>query len=127
MSDDQWPNGGERMASAELEALTRDYGREIFGRLGRSGPLLFSPRWWDGLWFSRRGGADRFREWTMSKRDARVQLFRFVDVLPLFRTPASIVRHLREYFAEAGDGVPGWLRLLLKVLPSRGLLGRLLA
>src|SRR5258708_22655827 len=101
MSDDQWPNGGELMASAELDALTRDYGREIFGRLGRSGPLLFSPRWWD----------DRLMEWTMSQKDVKVQLFRFVDVLPLLRTPASIVRHLREYFAEAGDGVPGWLRL----------------
>ena len=96
------------MSHTELEALTQDYGREIFGRLGRSGPLLFSPRWWD----------DRLMEWSMSQKDVKVQLFRFVDVLPLLRTPAAIVRHLREYFAEAGEGVPGWLRLLLRLLPT---------
>src|SRR5438046_961549 len=105
------------MSQHELEALTQDYGREIFGRLSRSGPLLFSPRWWD----------DRLMEWSMAQKAVKVQLFRFVDVLPLLRTPAAIVRHLREYFAQAGDGVPGWLRLLLRLLPSRGLLGRLLA
>lgn len=101
----------------ELEALTQDYGREIFARCPRSGPFLFSPRWFD----------DRLMEWTMSARDVKVQLFRFVDVLPLLKTPADIVRHLREYFAEAGDDVPGWLHFGLKLLPSHGLLGNLVA
>lgn len=102
---------------AELEALTHDYGKEIFARLPRSQPLLFTPRWWD----------DRLMEWTMSRPAVKVHLFRFVDVLPLLATPSAIVRHLREYFGEARDGVPGWLRFLLKVMPSRGLLGRLVA
>src|SRR5262249_16782341 len=66
-------------------------------------------------------------EGPMSERQVKAQLFRFVDVLPLLRGPSDIVRHLREYFAEADDGVPGWLRFGLKVLPSRGLFGRLLA
>src|SRR5947207_9243124 len=105
------------MHTSEVEALTQDYGREIFARCPRSGPLLFTPRWWD----------ERLMEWSMSETDVKVQLFRFVDVLPLLRTPAAIVRHLREYFAQAGEGVPGWLRLLLRLLPSRGLLGRLVA
>src|SRR5437773_2194365 len=104
------------MSTRDLESLTQDYGREIFGRLGRSGPVLFSPRWWD----------DRLMEWSMSAQDVKVQLFRFVDVLPMLKTPADIVRHLREYFAEADDA-PGWVRLGLKLLPSRGMLGRLLA
>src|SRR5260370_29361799 len=102
--------------AAELEALTQDFGREIFARLPRNAPLLFSPRWWD----------DRLMGWGMRDEAVKVQLFRFVDVLPMLRSPAAIVRHLREYFAEA-DGVPGWLRLTLRLLPSRGLLGRLLA
>ncbi|MBI1918838.1 MAG: L-glutamate gamma-semialdehyde dehydrogenase [Planctomycetes bacterium] len=103
--------------AAELEALTQDYGREIFGRLTRNGPLLFTPRWWD----------DRLMGWSMRDEAVKVQLFRFVDVLPMLRSPAAIVGHLREYFAEAGNGVPGWLRLGLRLLPSRGLLGRLTA
>src|SRR3954471_3435394 len=105
------------MNDGEVEALTQDYGREIFARCPRSGPLLFSPRWWD----------DRLMEWSMGEKQVKVQLFRFVDVLPLLRDPGDIVRHLREYFVEADDGVPGWLRLGLKLLPSRGLFGRLMA
>ena len=31
----------------EIERLTQAYGREIFGRLERAGPLLFTPSWWD--------------------------------------------------------------------------------
>src|SRR5438552_3467176 len=103
--------------AAELEALTQDYGREIFGRLSRNGPLLCTPRWWD----------DRLMGWSMRDEAVKVQLFRFVDVLPMLRSPAAIVGHLREYFAEAEDGVPGWLRLGLRLLPRRGLLGRLMA
>src|SRR5581483_4322466 len=87
----------------EVEALTQDYGREIFARCPRSGPFLFSPRWWD----------DRLMEWSMSEKDVKVQLFRFVDVLPRLKGAPDIVRHLREYFAQAGDGVPGWMRLAL--------------
>ena len=103
--------------AAEVESLTQAYGREIFARLGHSRPLLFTPRWWD----------DRLMGWGMGDEAVKVQLFRFVDVLPLLRSsPDAIVRHLREYFAEA-EGVPGWLRLGLRLLPRRGMLGRLLA
>jgi RHH-type proline utilization regulon transcriptional repressor/proline dehydrogenase/delta 1-pyrroline-5-carboxylate dehydrogenase len=101
----------------ELEALTFRYGREIFARLDRRGPLLFTPSWWD----------DRLMRWSMGDEAIKVQLFRFVDALPLLQTPASIARHLREYFAQADGHLPGWLRLGLRWLPSGGLLGRLLA
>src|SRR5262245_16907897 len=102
---------------ADVEGLTRDYGREIFARLNPSGPLLFSPRWWD----------ERLMEFGMSDEAVKVQLFRFVDVLPLLHTPAAVVRHLREYFGEAGGRLPWWLRLALRLLPSEGFLGNLTA
>jgi RHH-type proline utilization regulon transcriptional repressor/proline dehydrogenase/delta 1-pyrroline-5-carboxylate dehydrogenase len=101
----------------ELEALTHRYGREIFARLDRRGPLLLTPAWWD----------DRLMRWSMGDEAIKVQLFRFVDALPLLHSPASITRHLREYFAQADGHLPGWLRLGLHWLPSGGLLGRLLA
>src|SRR5262249_46378487 len=104
-------------SSKDVEALTQDYGREIFARVSPSRPFLFSPRWWD----------DRLMEWSMNDEAVKVQLFRFVDVLPMLRDGPAIVRHLREYFAEAGDAVPGLVRFGLRILPSRGLLGRLLA
>src|SRR5262245_22597750 len=105
------------MSSAgDLEALTHDYGREIFARLDRGGPLPFSPAWFD----------ERLMEWSMGDPDIKLQLFRFVDALPLLRGPGAITRHLREYFAEA-ESLPGWMRLGLRILPSDGLLGNLFA
>jgi RHH-type proline utilization regulon transcriptional repressor/proline dehydrogenase/delta 1-pyrroline-5-carboxylate dehydrogenase len=102
---------------ADVEALTQDYGRDIFARLERTAPLLFSPAWAD----------DRLMEWTMSDEAVKLQLFRFIDALPLLHSPLQISRHLREYFAEAGDHIPGWLRLGMRWLPERGIAGRMLA
>ena len=102
---------------ADVEALTHDYGREIFARLRQGGPLPFGPAWWD----------ERLMEWTMGAEAVKVQLFRFIDVLPLLDSPAQITRHLREYFAEAGAHLPAWIRLGLRWLPRNGLAGRLLA
>jgi RHH-type proline utilization regulon transcriptional repressor/proline dehydrogenase/delta 1-pyrroline-5-carboxylate dehydrogenase len=101
----------------DVEARTLRYGREIFARLEGAGPVPLGPAWWD----------ERMMEWTMGDEALKLQLFRFVDVLPMLRTPASISRHLREYFAQAGDRLPGWLSWLTRRLPESGPLGRLLA
>src|SRR5258708_4940760 len=101
--------GTTRMLAAhDLDALTRDYGREIFARVDRDGPLLFAPRWWD----------ERLMDWTMGNPALKVQLFRFVDCLPLLHTPADITRHLREYFEEAGPPLPPWIPTGARWLPA---------
>jgi RHH-type transcriptional regulator, proline utilization regulon repressor / proline dehydrogenase / delta 1-pyrroline-5-carboxylate dehydrogenase len=102
---------------AEREAAAMAYGRELFARIGHVRPVPFSGGWWD----------DRLMSWTMGEGAVKVQLFRFIDVLPLLRTPADINRHLREYFGEAGTHLPPWLQRLLPYLPQDGLTGRLLA
>src|SRR5262245_25288671 len=101
----------------DVEALTQDYGREIFARLERDRPLFLTPAWFD----------ERLMEWTMGNEAVKVQLFRFIDALPLLQSPPEITRHLREYFAEAGPTLPGWLRVGLRWLPRDGFAGRLLA
>ena len=58
---------GDLGASAPLA-----YGREIFARVDRQGPPAFTPAWVDEL----------LMDWTMSDEPLKVQLFRFVDVLP---------------------------------------------
>ncbi len=100
-----------------VETLTARYGRDIFARLPRTGSLLFSPSWFD----------ERLMEWSMGDENVKTQLFRFVDVLPLLRTPAAISRHLREYFGETDGRLPTWLTLGLRLLPNGGPLGRLMA
>ena len=100
--------------AAECEELTRRYGRAIFARLEGVGPVPFSPAWWD----------ERLMEMTMGDEAVKLQLFRFVDVLPQLRSPAEVTRHLREYFGAAGDRLPAWMRFGLLLLPRRGPLAR---
>lgn len=100
-----------------LEDLTKDIGREIFARLDGSSSWLLTPAWWD----------ERLMEWIMADPAVKVQLFRFIDALPLLRTPDSITRHLREYFTEAQAHLPRWLRWGLPWLPANGWSGRFLA
>jgi RHH-type proline utilization regulon transcriptional repressor/proline dehydrogenase/delta 1-pyrroline-5-carboxylate dehydrogenase len=101
----------------DVEALTRSYGREIFARLSQATLVPFSPAWWD----------ERLMEWSMREEPVKLQLFRFVDVLPLLHSPESIARHLHEYFDEGREHMPGWLAFALRWLPRRGVSARLLA
>jgi RHH-type proline utilization regulon transcriptional repressor/proline dehydrogenase/delta 1-pyrroline-5-carboxylate dehydrogenase len=102
---------------AKLEHLTRAYGSDLFARLEGRGPVTFSRRWWD----------DRLMDWTMAAEAVKLQLFRFVDVLPLLNTPETISRHLHEYFEEANAHLPGWARLGMRWLPRAGLPARVVA
>ncbi|MCX7700789.1 MAG: proline dehydrogenase family protein, partial [Gemmataceae bacterium] len=102
---------------ARLEALTQAYGRDFFARLDRSGPPLFTPAWFD----------DQIMGLTMADEAVKVQLFRFIDALPLLKTPESVARHLREYLTIVRDRLPGWAGWFLRRLPERGWAGRLLA
>jgi RHH-type transcriptional regulator, proline utilization regulon repressor / proline dehydrogenase / delta 1-pyrroline-5-carboxylate dehydrogenase len=53
--------------------------------------------------FSKAGFYQRLMTLSMRDEQLKLQLFRFVDVLPSLRTSGDIVEHLQEYFAEARD------------------------
>lgn len=101
----------------EVERLTQLFGRELFAQLERGGPLPLSPTWWD----------DRLMEWTMADQAVKVQLFRFIDVLPQLQSAEETTAHLREYFDEAHASLPAWARLGVRALPRRGLASRVAA
>lgn len=102
---------------AVVEERTQRYGREIFARLVGAVPVPFSTPWWD----------ERLMDLTMGDPAVKVQLFRFVDVLPMLHEPQSVARHLREYFAQVDEHLPRLVRLVTRHLPGRGFLGQLLA
>jgi RHH-type proline utilization regulon transcriptional repressor/proline dehydrogenase/delta 1-pyrroline-5-carboxylate dehydrogenase len=89
-----------------LERRTKEIGRELFDRIGR-GPRPWHRAWWD----------DRFMNWTLTDPEVRVQLFRFIDVLPALKSADAVRRHLAEYLEEAGDRVPWWLSLAVDLAP----------
>jgi RHH-type proline utilization regulon transcriptional repressor/proline dehydrogenase/delta 1-pyrroline-5-carboxylate dehydrogenase len=97
--------------SASVEALTRRYGHDLFARLEGDSPLVLTPRWLD----------DRLMEWTMDDETIKVQLFRFIDVLPsILNTTPAVIRHLKEYLGKARDRLPGVMRWGLGWLPETG-------
>src|SRR4029450_6485877 len=53
--------------------------------------------------FSKAGFYQRLMTLSMRDEQLKLQLFRFVDVLPSLRTSGEIVEHLQEYFADARD------------------------
>ncbi|MBV8312153.1 MAG: hypothetical protein JO344_17365, partial [Planctomycetaceae bacterium] len=89
-----------------LERRTRQIGRELFERIGR-GPSPWHRAWWD----------DRFMNWSLNDPQVRVQLFRFIDVLPALRSADAVRRHLAEYLGEAGEHLPWWLKLAVALAP----------
>ncbi|QJW99785.1 L-glutamate gamma-semialdehyde dehydrogenase [Frigoriglobus tundricola] len=103
--------------TSDLDTRTKEFGREIFARLDRQGPVLFTRAWLE----------DKLMGLGMHDPALKVQLFRFVDTLPYLKRPEEVSRHLREYLNEARDEVPWWVRWGTKVIPNGGVLGQVLA
>lgn len=91
---------------AKIELRTRAIGRELFDRVGRSS------RPWRRAWWE-----DRFMAATLADPEVRVQLFRFIDVLPALKTAGAVRRHLAEYLDEADGRVPWWMRAAVALAP----------
>ena len=105
------------MTTPDLDRRTKDFGREIFARLDRQGPVLFTRAWVE----------ERLMGLGMHDPALKVQLFRFVDTLPYLKQDAEVSRHLREYLGEARDDLPRWARWATRFIPTGGILGWLLA
>src|SRR6516225_1108908 len=63
----------------------------------------------------------------MADESVKVQMFRFIDVLPTLRSREAITRHLQEYFEEVSARLPRAARLALEVSQPDSVLGRALA
>ena len=103
--------------TAAVEAATQEIGQSLFSHLHRRTPTVFERRWWD----------DRILSWAMADESVKVQMFRFVDVLPMLRTATSITQHLHEYFEEVRSHLPWAVRMGLDVSQPNNILGKALA
>ena len=111
------PDDFSDQALAKIEATTREIGRAIFDRISRRQPSVLQRRWWD----------DRIMSWAMQDESVKVQMFRFIDALPMLGDAQSTLRHLHEYFHEVDRHLPGAVRLGLAVAMPHSLAGRALA
>ena len=82
--------------SDEIEQQTKVIGREIFSRLKTESPSVFHFAWWD----------EKILDWCMRDETLKVQMFRFIDVLPMLKTGEQVARHLQEYFLDHAEIFP---------------------
>lgn len=80
----------------QVEAETHRLGSDIWNHLSRRRPSVFERRWWD----------DRILGAAMADESLKVQMFRFVDVLPRLKTHRDVTKHLQEYFLEVKEHLP---------------------
>lgn len=88
-----------------VEETTQRIGRELFQRVQKDAGAFFRAERWTG----------QLLEWSMRHQDTRLQLFRFVDVLPTLDDPEDVVRHLKEYFEGKPDPFGGLMKAGLGV------------
>lgn len=100
-----------------VEAKTQEIGSWLQSNLHRRQPSIFEKRWWD----------DRILSWAMADESVKVQMFRFVDVLPMLSHHEQVARHLQEYFEEVDEKLPGAARLVLDHAGPNTILGRALS
>jgi len=100
-----------------IEAETQAVGRYLWDHLERRAPSVLEKRWWD----------DRILAWAMEDESVKVQMFRFVDVLPMLKTHDSVTRHLQEYFDDVREHLPWAVRMGLEITQPNTVLGRALA
>ena len=104
------------MDSSALDRKIRERGKEFFASISGEAPSIFNKGWWTG----------KVMDWSMKNENFKVQLFRFVDVLPYLNTSDSLTRHIDEYFSGEGQDVPKVLKWGAGAMGS-GLGGKLAA
>jgi RHH-type proline utilization regulon transcriptional repressor/proline dehydrogenase/delta 1-pyrroline-5-carboxylate dehydrogenase len=86
-----------------INRRTRELGGVLLDRLKGTQPSFLQRRWWD----------DRLMAFAMRDERLKVELFRFVDVLPMLGNNQAVVDHLSEYLGRVPDRLPRGTRTAL--------------
>src|SRR6266567_7210611 len=78
----------DRPAPDSLESSIHEWGEKILTIMDAAEPPSL---------FSARGFYGALMDWAMKDEQFKVQLFRFVDVLPTLASASEVSRHLTEY------------------------------
>lgn len=95
----------------QWEEEIQNVGRQIFRRMGEETPSIFRKDWWSG----------KVLEWCMRNPAFKVQMFRFVDVLPSLTSSRQVGEHVREYFSQPGVELSSALQWVMGSLTTSSL------
>lgn len=98
------------MSSDAFQKEVKAIGERIFDSTAGASPSVFNKEWWSG----------QLMEWSMKDEAFKVDMFRFVDVLPVLKTSEQVVAHLNEYFNRPGQNPPTVLKAALTAAKVAG-------
>ena len=104
--------------SEDVKRRTAEIGRGLLKSAREYQAGIFSARFWN----------DQLMNWAMKDPAFKVQLFRFIDVFPMLRTPALVHDYLTDYLSQPGVTLPPGMDLGLKVGGlAKGLMAKTIA
>ena len=105
------------MARAATEEEIRAVGQKILVQMGKESPSVFKKDFWQG----------QVMELSMKMPAFKVEMFRFVDVLPVLQDSTEVARHIQEYFCRPEQDFPAIIQMGLKTLQPGSMVARLAA
>lgn len=87
-----------------IESAIHALGEDLWKRMKGETPGVFNKDFWQG----------RILEWAMKDPSFKVDMFRFVDVLPTLETKEQVSQHVREYLLKEGRELPAVMTAALK-------------
>ncbi len=92
------------MLQTQIEA----FGLKLFEEMRGEKPGIFNSDYWQG----------KLMDWVMKDPSFKIDMFRFVDVLPQLETSSQIAAHVREYLLKEGRQLPAVINVALKAAAS---------
>ena len=106
------------MSKAEvLEAKIHSIGAELFAATKGTHPSIFDKGYWNG----------KILDYCMAHEAFKIEMFRFVDVLPMIKDADSVARHVKEYFGREGLDFPAAVKTAMAGATAFGGLGAKMA
>jgi len=93
------------MSATTDEAAIQKLGQDLYHAMAGNKPGVFDARFWES----------KLLAWSMQDPDFKVDLFRFVDVLPMLTDSSDVARAVQEYLLRPGRNLPSGVSTALKM------------
>ena len=103
------------MEKSDIESMVIQRAEAMFSAIREDRSSIFNKKHWIGKTLA----------WCMKNPEFKTRLFRFIDAFPTLSDRRSLVRHLREYFADRND-IPEFFSKGAKVAGYGGTVGNYL-
>jgi RHH-type proline utilization regulon transcriptional repressor/proline dehydrogenase/delta 1-pyrroline-5-carboxylate dehydrogenase len=91
--------------TTNIETEIQRVGEELWNRIRGEVPGIFNKGYWQG----------KILDWAMADPSFKVDLLRFVDVLPTLQSTEAISRHVSEYLLKEGRELPTLMGAAVKM------------